>query len=72
MRNPLVLLSSIYQAMSTTNNLRVAIVGGGVCGLGCAIALLKEGVDVHVYEAAVSESKLYKLQRLTSFSDFQG
>ena len=31
----------------------VAIVGGGLCGLACAIALLKEGVDVHVYEAAV-------------------
>ena len=31
-------------------------VGGGVCGLTCAIALLKEGVDVHVYEAAVSQT----------------
>lgn len=34
-------------------NIHVAIVGGGVCGLACAIALLNEGVDVHVYEAAV-------------------
>ncbi|EKM61811.1 uncharacterized protein PHACADRAFT_248683 [Phanerochaete carnosa HHB-10118-sp] len=32
--------------------LRIAIVGGGVCGLTCAVALLREGVDVHVYEAA--------------------
>ena len=34
--------------------LRVAVVGGGVCGLTCAVGLLKQGVDVHVYEAAVS------------------
>lgn len=33
--------------------LRVAVVGGGVCGLACAVVLLREGVDVHVYEAAV-------------------
>ena len=38
----------------TSNKFRVAVVGGGVCGLTCAIALLKEGVDVHVYEATVS------------------
>ncbi|EKM53768.1 uncharacterized protein PHACADRAFT_260263 [Phanerochaete carnosa HHB-10118-sp] len=31
---------------------QVAIVGGGVCGIACAIALLKEGIDVQVYEAA--------------------
>ncbi|GJE99504.1 FAD/NAD(P)-binding domain-containing protein [Phanerochaete sordida] len=34
------------------HQMRVAIVGGGVCGLTCAVALLNEGVDVHVYEAA--------------------
>lgn len=33
--------------------LRVAIVGGGVSGLTCAIALARLGVDVQVYEAAV-------------------
>lgn len=32
---------------------RVAIVGGGVCGLTCAVGLMKRGVDVYVYEAAV-------------------
>ncbi|KAF7794420.1 hypothetical protein EIP86_005554 [Pleurotus ostreatoroseus] len=39
---------------STTNskNIQVAIVGGGVCGLTCAIALTKHGVPVQVYEAA--------------------
>lgn len=31
----------------------IAIVGGGVCGLACAIALAKEGISTHVYEAAV-------------------
>lgn len=38
-----------------SKNFSVAIVGGGLCGLACAIALLKEGVDVHVYEAAVRQ-----------------
>ena len=33
--------------------LRVAIVVGGVCGLICAVGLLQQGIDVHVYEAAV-------------------
>lgn len=37
----------------STKNLRVAVVGGGVCGLTCAITLQREGVDVDVYEAAV-------------------
>lgn len=37
-----------------TKNLQVAIVGGGVCGLTCAIALRRRGVPVQVYEAAVS------------------
>lgn len=31
----------------------IAIVGGGVCGLACAIALAQEGISSHVYEAAV-------------------
>ena len=33
--------------------LRVAIIGGGVCGLVCAVSLMKAGVDVHLYEASV-------------------
>jgi salicylate hydroxylase len=32
--------------------LRVAIIGGGIGGLSAALALLKAGCDVHVYEAA--------------------
>ncbi|KIP03927.1 hypothetical protein PHLGIDRAFT_495217 [Phlebiopsis gigantea 11061_1 CR5-6] len=35
-----------------SKDFKVAIVGGGLCGLACAIALLKDGVDVDVYEAA--------------------
>ena len=34
--------------------MQVAIVGGGVCGLTCAVALMKAGIDVQIYEAAVS------------------
>lgn len=31
----------------------VAIVGGGVCGLTCAIALLQKGINVEIFDAAV-------------------
>jgi pyruvate/2-oxoglutarate dehydrogenase complex dihydrolipoamide dehydrogenase (E3) component len=33
--------------------LEIVIVGGGVCGLICAIALAKRGINAQVYEAAV-------------------
>lgn len=33
--------------------LDVALVGAGVCGLACALALAKFGVPVQVFEAAV-------------------
>ena len=32
------------------NDVRIAIVGGGIGGLTAAICLLKQGFDVHVYE----------------------
>ena len=32
----------------------IAIVGGGVCGITCAVALLRRGISAHVYEATVS------------------
>lgn len=38
---------------NSDKRLEVVIVGGGVCGLVCAIALAKRGVHAHVYEAAV-------------------
>ena len=42
----------------STESLRVAVVGGGVCGLTCAVALQRRGVDVQVYEAAVCTTVL--------------
>lgn len=33
---------------------RVAIVGGGICGLLCAIGLTKGGFEVDIFESAVS------------------
>lgn len=38
---------------SSSPPLQIAIVGGGICGLTCAIALMKAGAEVQVYEAAV-------------------
>ncbi|KLO12590.1 FAD/NAD-P-binding domain-containing protein [Schizopora paradoxa] len=39
-------------ATPTKKDLRVAVVGGGICGLICAVGLTKAGVNVHLYEAA--------------------
>ena len=40
--------------MSQSNkNLKIVVIGGGVCGLACAIALQKVGLSVEVFEAAV-------------------
>ena len=36
-----------------TKNFQVAVIGGGVCGLACAVALHRAGVSVDVFEAAV-------------------
>ena len=33
-------------------NLQVAVIGGGIGGLSAALAMLKAGCDVHVFEAA--------------------
>ena len=38
---------------SSPKGFQVSIVGGGVCGLACAIALEKAGVPVQLFEAAV-------------------
>ncbi|PCH34043.1 FAD/NAD(P)-binding domain-containing protein [Wolfiporia cocos MD-104 SS10] len=37
---------------SESKGIKVAIVGGGVCGLTCAVALLRRGIHVEVFEAA--------------------
>lgn len=38
---------------SENSKVEVAIVGGGVCGLTCAVALQRAGVSVQLFEAAV-------------------
>lgn len=34
--------------------LKVAVIGGGLCGITIAIGLQRAGLDVNLYEAAVS------------------
>src|SRR5438105_14051059 len=36
----------------STNPLRVAVVGGGIGGVAAANALLRRGIEVHLYEQA--------------------
>ena len=53
--------------MGAQSGLQIAIVGGGVCGLTCAIALAQRGVHVEIFEAAVSFLYTYSVIRfLTS------
>lgn len=49
---------------SRRNTLKVAVVGGGMCGVAVTAGLLKAGIDVHLYEAAVS-SQLIDLDKVT-------
>ena len=37
-----------------TKSLKIAVIGGGVCGLTLSIGLQRAGLDVELYEAAVS------------------
>lgn len=50
-------------------SLNVAIVGGGVVGLTCAVALLRAGVHVELFEAAVGLSDLNLLDIYESILD---
>ena len=43
--------------MSVQKDFTIAIVGGGIVGILCAIALAREGVDVDVFEAAARLSQ---------------
>ena len=45
--------------MASGKDFTVAIVGGGFVGLTCAIELAKSGVNVDVFEAAVSPRTLF-------------
>lgn len=51
--SPFTVVMQAQQFSTPRKNLQVAVVGGGVCGLVCAIALIKRGVSVQIYEAAV-------------------
>lgn len=46
--------SSGQETRGRRKDLKVAIVGGGMCGLACAVGLKNAGVEVDIYEAAVS------------------
>ena len=37
------------------HNLDIAIIGGGIAGLVCAVGLAKKGIYVNVYESKVSD-----------------
>ncbi|KAI0334384.1 FAD/NAD-P-binding domain-containing protein [Cubamyces sp. BRFM 1775] len=39
---------------SSQKPLKVAVVGGGVCGLACAVALQRSGLSVDIFEAAAA------------------
>ena len=39
--------------IQNVKDFKVAIIGGGLCGLACAVGLRKAGVKVDIYEAAV-------------------
>jgi salicylate hydroxylase len=39
--------------MTPPRDLKAAIIGGGMCGLACAVGLVKAGIAVEIFEAAV-------------------
>ena len=50
-------IATLAMSTSQTNGqgrpLKVAVVGGGMCGLAVAIGLTRGGIDVDIYESAV-------------------
>ena len=49
---------------------KVAIVGGGICGLAAAVGLMKGGIDVEIYEAAVNSLERLTLQNGLTDTDW--
>ena len=47
------LTAGMSDTHNTATKLEVAIVGGGIVGLICAIAMVREGINVQLYEATV-------------------
>ena len=57
------MVDSPPSAQREDKGLEIALVGAGVCGLTCVLALAKYGVSVQVFEAAVRlDLKLLELQ----------
>ena len=44
--------------MSSQKDFTVAIVGGGIVGLTCAITLARAGIEVDIFEAAVRNASI--------------
>ncbi|KIM88945.1 hypothetical protein PILCRDRAFT_245641 [Piloderma croceum F 1598] len=38
--------------MTSPRDLKIAIIGGGMCGLACAVGLVRAGIPVEIFEAA--------------------
>lgn len=61
-------ISSAYMANHRDKrDFSVAVVGGGICGLAVAAGLTIRGVDVDIYEAAVSLCAMNAERPLTLF-----
>ena len=45
--------------MASHRDLKVAIIGGGMCGVACAVGLVRAGLSVEIFEAAVCSGKYY-------------
>ena len=51
-------------AAENQESIKVALVGAGVVGLTCALALLQKGVSVQLFEAAVCIIRMFDIAQL--------